>query len=35
VKVHPLRVDDTGNICDAPDAYRAFFLGEQQRFLGA
>jgi predicted ATPase len=34
VKVHPIHVDDQGNLLDAPPGFRAFFLEEQRRFLG-
>ena len=31
---HPIRVDASGRIVDAPDSYRSFFLEEQRRFFG-
>jgi hypothetical protein len=33
VKVHPITVDDTGNIQGAPKGYRSFFLKEDARFF--
>ena len=34
VRIHSLRIDAEGNILDAPDSYRRFFLEETQRSLG-
>ena len=34
VRIHSLRIDKEGNILDAPDSYRRFFLEETQRSLG-
>ena len=34
VRIHSLRIDEEGNICDAPDGYRSFFMEETQRSLG-
>ncbi len=34
VNVHPLRIDETGNVVDAPKGYREFFLDEQRRLFG-
>lgn len=34
VRVHSLRVDQEGNILDAPNSYRRFFLQETRRSLG-
>ena len=34
VSIHSLRIDDRGNILDAPDSYRSFFMEEVQRSLG-
>jgi hypothetical protein len=31
--VHPLRLDNVGNILDAPDSYREFFFEEEDRLL--
>ncbi len=33
VVIHPLRLDERGNIRAAPRSYRRFFLEEEQRFL--
>lgn len=35
VSVHPIYLDETGNLVDAPPGYRSFFLEEERRFLGA
>ena len=34
VRIHSLRIDKKGNILDAPETYRRFFLNETQRSLG-
>ena len=34
VRIHSLRIDKEGNILDAPDSYRRFFMEETQRSLG-
>lgn len=34
-KITPIRLDDFGEPVDPPDSYRAFFIGEQLRNLGA
>ncbi len=34
VRIHSLRIDETGNVLDAPDGYRRFFLEETARSLG-
>ena len=34
VHIHSLRIDQNGNILDAPETYRRFFLNETQRSLG-
>ena len=34
VCIHSLRFDDNGNVLDAPDGYRKFFLEETRRSLG-
>ncbi len=34
VRIHSLRIDQKGNILDAPETYRRFFLNETQRSLG-
>jgi hypothetical protein len=33
VSISPIRVDDNGNLVDAPSGYRDFFLAEERRFL--
>ena len=33
VRIHSLRIDDDGNIVDAPDSYRRFFMEETKRSL--
>ena len=33
VKIHSLRIDEEGNILDAPDGYRSFFMEEVSRSL--
>ena len=34
VKIHNIRIDTEGNICDAPPSYRQFFMDEVDRDLG-
>ena len=34
VGIHSLRLDQYGNVCDAPDNYRRFFMEETRRSLG-
>ena len=34
VRIHSLRLDEDGNILDAPDSYRNFFMKETKRSLG-
>jgi hypothetical protein len=34
VDIHPIRLDEQGNLLDAPATYREFFLIEERRFLG-
>lgn len=34
VKIHPIRFDESGNVMDAPDTYRQFFLEEVNRSIG-
>ncbi len=34
VHIHSLRIDQKGNILEAPETYRTFFLNETQRSLG-
>jgi predicted ATPase len=34
VKIHPIRIDEQGNVVGAPRGYRQFFLEEERRFLG-
>lgn len=34
VKVHPIYLDDRGQLIDAPDTYRRFFLEEERRYWG-
>ncbi len=34
VRIHSIRVDDEGNIRDAPEGYRQFFMEETRRSLG-
>jgi predicted ATPase len=34
-KISAIRIDDHGNLIDAPPDYRAFFLAEERRFLQA
>jgi len=34
VKIHELKLDEYGNIIDAPPSYRQFFLEEERRMLG-
>jgi predicted ATPase len=33
IEIHPLRMDESGNIHNAPPSYRRFFLEEEQRYL--
>ncbi len=33
VSITPIRIDDNGNLVDAPSGYRNFFLAEERRFL--
>jgi hypothetical protein len=33
VEIHPLRLDENGNIQSAPIGYRQFFLKEERRYL--
>ena len=33
VRIHSLRLDQEGNVLDAPDSYRRFFLEETARSL--
>ena len=34
VTIHPIELDEGGNVVDAPDGYRAFFMEEQARLFG-
>lgn len=34
VRIHSIRIDDEGNILDAPNGYRQFFMEETRRSLG-
>ena len=34
VRIHSLRLDEQGNVLDAPDSYRGFFMEETRRSLG-
>ena len=34
VRIHSLRLDEQGNVLDAPPSYRAFFMEETRRSLG-
>ena len=34
VTIHSIRIDDQGNIIDAPNSYRQFFMEETSRSLG-
>ena len=34
VKIHSIRMDDLGNVLDAPDSYGAFFMEETRRSIG-
>ena len=34
VQIHSLRLDEHGNVLDAPPNYRRFFMKEQERSLG-
>ena len=34
VKIHSIRLDDLGNVLDAPDSYGAFFMEETRRSIG-
>ncbi len=33
VRIHSLRIDKEGNVLDAPDGYRQFFMDEMTRSL--
>ena len=33
VRIHSLRIDKEGNVLDAPDGYRQFFMDEMSRSL--
>jgi predicted ATPase len=33
-RIHPMTTDEQGNLLDAPEAYRQFFLEEERRLLG-
>ena len=35
VRIHSLRIDDEGNILDAPNGYRQFFMEETRRSMGS
>ncbi|MDE0669290.1 MAG: AAA family ATPase [bacterium] len=35
VRLHSIKVDSQGRLCDVPPSYREFFLNESVRFLGA
>lgn len=34
VTIHSLRLDDDGNVLDAPPTYRQFFMDEMERSIG-
>ena len=34
VKIHSIRLDEMGNVLDAPPAYRKFFMEEIRRSIG-
>jgi len=34
VRIHSLRIDEAGNVLDAPPGYRQFFLEETNRSIG-
>lgn len=34
VKIHSIRLDEEGNVLDAPNSYRKFFMDETKRFIG-
>jgi hypothetical protein len=34
VTIHPLKLDERGNLLNVPPTYRQFFLDEERRFLG-
>jgi predicted ATPase len=34
VVVHPMELDECGNLFGAPSGYRRFFLEEEKRFIG-
>jgi predicted ATPase len=34
VNVHPMEIDEAGNLIGAPPGYRRFFLDEEKRFIG-
>jgi predicted ATPase len=34
VNIHPIHIDESGNILDPPKGYRSFFMQEEQRYFG-
>ena len=34
VKIHSIRLDEQGNVLDAPDSYGQFFMEETRRSIG-
>ncbi len=34
ISIHPMQIDECGNLLNAPPGYRRFFLDEEKRFLG-
>ncbi len=34
VQIHPIRIDELGNVLDTPDSYGTFFMQEISRSLG-
>ena len=34
VKIHSIRIDEMGNVLDAPPGYRQFFTDEMMKFIG-
>ena len=34
VNIHSIRLDDDGNVLDAPDSYGRFFMEETRRSIG-
>ena len=34
VKIHSIRLDEQGNVLDAPEGYRDFFMAETRRSIG-